>query len=240
MKILKNKIIIVIGANGLLGKEFVKSIKKQKGNVISADITNNNEYYVDITSKKSINKLISKVENKYGKIDAVVNTSYPRNKNYGKEFFDVKYKDFCENTNLHLGGYFLVAQSFASFFKKQGYGNIVNIASIYGVIAPKFNIYDGTNMTMPVEYAAIKSAIIHLTQYMTNYLKDLNIRVNCISPGGIFDNQDKKFVKEYAKLCTNKGILDKEDINGTLIFLLSDLSKSINGQNIIVDEGFTV
>lgn len=257
-ELLRNRVVVVTGGAGLLGKELVKGIVKCGGIGIIADIneikgreTENeftasglNERYefvrMDITSKASIRQVIEYLHDKYGKIDALVNNAYPRNENYGRKFEDVEYDDFCENVNLHLGGYFLVSQQFAIYFKKQGYGNIVNISSIYGVIAPRFEIYEGTNMTMPVEYACIKSAIIHLTRYMAKYFKAYNIRVNCISPGGIFDNQPEKFMKEYNRFCLQKGILDKDDIVGTLIFLLSDLSRYINGQNIVVDDGFSL
>jgi NAD(P)-dependent dehydrogenase (short-subunit alcohol dehydrogenase family) len=155
-------------------------------------------------------------------------------------FFDVTFEDFNENINLNLGGYFLTSQQFALYFKKQGYGNIINISSIYGVVPPKFEIYEETDMTVPVEYAAIKSALIHLTKYMAKYLKGTNIRVNCLSPGGIFDNQNEKFLSKYNDKCLNKGMLDANDLTGTLLFLISDQSKYINGQNLIVDDGFTL
>jgi NAD(P)-dependent dehydrogenase (short-subunit alcohol dehydrogenase family) len=111
---------------------------------------------------------------------------------------------------------------------------------IDGVIAPKFEIYEGTAMTMPAEYAAIKSAVIHLSRYIAKSLKGMHIRVNCISPGGILDRQADAFLKAYGDQCLNRGMLDASDINGTLIFLLSQASKDINGQNIIVDDGFTL
>ena len=95
-------------------------------------------------------------------------------------------------------------------------------------------------MTVPVEYAAIKSGMLHLTKYMAKYLKGKNIRVNAISPGGILDSQPKEFLSEYNKQCSTKGMLDSNDLNGTLIFLLSDMSSYINGQNIIVDDGFSL
>lgn len=256
--LLNGKVILVTGGAGLLGQEFVRAIVENGGIAIIGDInekegqricqklcnvlnSNNINYYtLDITSKESIQKCISFLDKNFGKVDALVNNAYPRNKNYGRHFFDVEYEDFCENVSLHLGGYFLASQQFASYFKKQKYGNIINIASIYGVVAPKFEIYTGTNMTVPIEYAAIKSAIIHLTRYMAKYFKGLNIRVNCISPGGIVDNQPEIFLNEYLKKCINKGMLENRDITDTLIFLLSDMSKYINGQNVVVDDGFTL
>jgi len=93
---------------------------------------------------------------------------------------------------------------------------------------------------LPIEYAAIKSALIRMTKYLAKYLKDCNIRVNSISPGGIFDNQPDEFVKKYNEKCLSKGMLAKSDLNGTLLYLLSDMSKYVNGQNIIVDDGFVL
>ena len=255
---LKNKVIIITGGAGLLGKEFVKAVVKQNAIAIIADInekvalktkvklskelnTENIDFaHLDITSSKSLQKCIKYLDKKYKKIDALVNNAYPRNKNYGNHFFDVEYDDFVENLGLNLGGYFTSSQQFAKYFQKQGYGNIINISSIYGVIAPKFEIYKKTSMTVPVEYAAIKSGLIHLTKYMAKYFKGMNIRVNTLSPGGIFDNQDEIFLQNYKKECLNKGMLDKSDLNGTLIYLLSNASKYVNGQNIIVDDGFSI
>ena len=255
---LKDKVVIITGGAGLIGQEFVKAVVEQHGIAIIADI--NEEVgsqvqaqlrfdldsssidfaHLDITSKDSIAAMIRTLHERYGHIDALVNNAYPRNKNYGHHFFDVDYSDFCENLNLNLGGYFLTSQQLANYFQKQRYGNIINISSIYGVIAPKFEVYDNTPMTMPVEYAAIKSAIIHLTKYMAKYFKGMNIRVNTLSPGGIIDQQPTAFLESYRKQCLNKGMLDKSDLCGTLVYLLSDMSAYVNGQNIVVDDGFSL
>lgn len=255
---IKGHIIVITGGAGLIGKEFVKAVVENNGIAIIADINTqignrvkeelSHELHsdaidfveLDITSKESLNSTIQYLNDKYSKIDALVNNAYPRNKNYGKHFFKVEYADFCENLNLNLGGYFLASQQFALYFQKQGFGNIINISSIYGVIAPKFEVYDNTPMSMPVEYAAIKSALLMLTQYMAKYFKGMNIRVNAISPGGILDHQPEPFLESYKKQCLNKGMLDKSDLQGTLIYLLSDMSRYVNGQNIIVDDGFSL
>lgn len=257
-QLLNGKIIIVTGGAGLIGQEFIKAIIEQGGIGIIADI--NEEYgkrvkkniesefktenidfvKLDITDRESVKNTINYIVKKHKKIDALVNNAYPRNKNYGRHFFDVEYDDFCDNINKQLGGYFLCSQQFAIYFKNQGYGNIINMASIYGFTAPKFEIYENTNMTMPVEYAAIKSAIINLTKYMAKYFKDMNIRVNALSFGGILDNQPKKFLEKYNFFGLSKGMLSVNDVRGPLIYLLSDMSKYMNGQNIIVDDGWSL
>jgi len=255
---LNDKVIVITGGAGLLGQEFARTILENNGKVIIADLNQERGLeasinlqklfphaiadfqILNINNKDSILHLIKDLHQKYGRIDALINNAYPRNKNYGRKFEDVTYEDFCENININLGGYFLTSQQFLHYFCEQGFGNIINISSIYGVIAPRFEVYENTPMTMPVEYAAIKSALIHLTGYMAKYYKGKNIRVNSISLGGIFDNQPGAFLESYKAFCLNKGMLDKSDINGTLVYLLSDMSQFVNGQNIIVDDGFTL
>ena len=258
---LNRKIIIVTGGSGLIGKGLIKAIAENNGIAFIADIINNykktiineedsNEMEingrikfikVDINSKKTIIKMIDTVIKNYGKIDALVNCAYPRNKNFGRKFEDVTYEDFCENINLHIGGYFLVTQQIIKIMKKQKYGNIINIGSIYGFTAPRFEIYNGTEMTAAVEYAAIKGAIINLTKYLASYLGKYNIRVNCISPGGVFNNQAESFIKKYCeRVLLGKRMANVDDLTGILLFLLSDTSKYLTGQNIVVDGGWSI
>ncbi len=250
------KVVIVAGGSGLLGSNFcshissagahciVADIDKYRSSKLAEDIRSKgfdcNSICTDITCGSSVDNLISETMNKFGRIDALVNNAYPKNKNYGEKLEDVTFNDFCENINAHLGGYFLMMQKFAKFFVSQGYGNIVNISSIYGFLPPRFEIYGDTKMTMPVEYAAIKSGVIQLTKYFAQYYKGKGIRVNTISPGGILNGQPLEFQENYEKFCNSKGLLEGSDIAPTLLFLLSDCSKRITGQNLIVDDGFTL
>jgi len=256
---LKNKTIIITGGSGLIGSVFSTVSAKYGANVVIIDIDkkksdnlvmqikekvgNDKIIYLkcDITSLNDIKKSIDIIVSKFGEISALVNNAYPRNKNYGMKFEDVTYEDFCENINMHLGGYFLTTQQVSKVMIKQNIGNIINIASIYGFAAPRFDIYEGTGMTNAVEYAAIKGAIINLTKYLASYLVKYNIILNCISPGGIFDNQPESFVKKYSqKVLLEKRMANVDDLTGALLFLLSDSSKYITGQNIVVDGGWSL
>lgn len=256
--LLENKNIIVVGGAGLLGQAFCKAIVAQGGNVVVADIDvvraeqavghvraaggtgSVGAAVVDITSKASLQALIKRCSERFGRIDAVVNNAYPRNKNYGRRLEQVEYADFCENVNLHLGGYFLSTQQFAEHFREQGGGAVINVSSIYGTVAPRFEVYEGTPMTMPVEYAAIKAALQHLSVYFMRYYKGHPIRFNCLVPGGILDKQPEAFLNAYRQYSQTKGMLAPEDLCGALVFLLSDLSQYVNGQNLIVDDGWSV
>lgn len=163
------------------------------------------------------------------------------NKTYGRKLFDVTLASFNENLSLHLGSSFLISQQAAQFLcDKKKPVSMVNISSIYGVIAPKFNIYDNTQMTMPVEYAAIKSALLHLNKYIVAYVNNSGFRINSVSPGGILTTNQLNFVRHIEKNTHGTGMLDVNEMTGSIVFLLSDQSRYVTGQNIIVDDGFSL
>jgi NAD(P)-dependent dehydrogenase (short-subunit alcohol dehydrogenase family) len=257
LSMLADKVVVVTGGAGLLGRQLAKSIMEHGGTSVIADLDYDRAktlafelaeltgcksfpIEMDITSPESVDGVISKVNTRYGPISALINNAYPKNKNYGNELFDVTYSDFCENISLNIGGFFLVTQKMTEYFLNQGFGNIISIGSIYGVVAPRFDVYKNTNMTMPVEYAAIKSAILHLNQYFMKYTTGSDIRYNCVSPGGIFDQQPQGFVNKYNEYTHGKGMLHPKDVASVVTFLLSDDSSFINGQNIVVDDGWVV
>lgn len=253
---LTGKTIVVTGGAGLLGAMFARAIAGAGGRAIVADHNlaaatevagqiaadhpgRASPLTMDITDTGSVTAAIATLSAQ-GAISGLVNNAYPRNAAYGARLEDVTYTDFCENMGLHAGGYFLTSQKFAAHFAANGGGVIVNMSSIYGVIAPRFSVYDGTRMTMPVEYAAIKAAVLHLTRYFAQYYKKQGVRVNAISPGGIADRQPQAFLDAYAAHCGTRGMLDKDDITGALLFLLSDAARYMTGQNLVVDDGFTL
>lgn len=250
---LKNKTILIIGAGGLLGANVVKASQRLDAKIIAADICIKamserllqlgveleqvTLESVDITNTASVASLFDK----YDCLDGAVNCTYPRNKLYGAHFFDVDIESFNENLALHLGSAFLFTQRCAKYFKEhENPFSLVNISSIYGVIVPKFEVYDNTTMTMPVEYAAIKSAILHMSKYTVKYVNDSRFRINSVSPGGIFDNQPDSFLAKYKSHTNGAGMLDVSEILGAVLFLLSDGSKFVTGQNIIVDDAFSL
>ncbi len=254
---LAGKVIVVTGGAGLLGRAFTRGIVERGGTVVVADIDLGRATEVagaieptrhgaaipaevDVTVESSVSRLIAETKLRCGHIDAVVNNAYPRNAAYGRTLEAVTYPDFCENVGLHAGGYFLVAQCFAMYFAEQGGGNIVNMASIYGTLPPRFEVYEGTAMTMPVEYAVIKAGILQLTRYLAQFYKSRGIRVNALSPGGIFDHQPSAFLARYRAMSGSKGMLSPNDLVGTLAFLLSDDSRYMTGQNLVVDDGFSL
>lgn len=256
---LQNKTVLVIGAAGSIGQCIVQATVAAGANVVALDrdpsgldklresiVCRSDQLlsgYIDMTDQSSIVRSLENAEKKFGTIDGAVNTAYPRNTHYGRQFFDVEYTDFCENISLHMGGYFLFMQSCARYaLERQQPFSFVNLSSIYGSMAPRFDVYTGTAMTMPIEYAAIKAGIEQMTRYVNAYMKgrQVRFRANCVSPGGILAGQDEKFLAQYAKHCLSKGMLDAEDVTGTIVYLLSDASSHLVGQNLIVDDGFSI
>lgn len=243
---LNGKTVVITGGLGLIGSELASACRDAGAEVVILDIkgiknagNNVTNYPCDITSVASVRKALKAVLRDFGKIDVLVNNAYPRNGNYGRLFEKIRLEDWAENVHAHLGGYFNVTQQVARFMMKRKAGSIINMGSIYGMVGPDFSIYKGTSMTMPAEYAAIKGGILNLTRYLATYLAPHQIRVNAVSPGGILDGQDPRFVKNYCRRVPLGRMGYPDDISGPVLFLASDASRYVTGQNIAVDGGWT-
>lgn len=241
---LKNKVVIVTGGSGLIGKPILKHLRDNGAIVINADINNKNipetgDYYCDVTSEKSIIELIDLVIKNHGRIDGLVNNAYPRTKDWGNKFEDVSLKSWRENVDMQMNSVFLICQVVLKFMKNCKSGSIVNISSIYGVVGNDFTIYEGYGGTSPAAYSAIKGGIINFTRYLASYYGKHNIRVNCVSPGGIKDNQNPSFIEKYEEKSPLKRLGKPQEIAPAITFLLSDEASFITGHNLMVDGGWT-
>ena len=168
---LKDKIILLTGGFGLLGKSILIKLQNEGAFVINADIVAKDtadfsNMYLDITSEDSIQSLFSRIFKKFGRIDGVVNNAYPRTADWGNKFENIKFNSWKQNVDFQLNSYFLVSQTALKYMKENRSGSIVNISSIYGVVGPDFTLYNGTDMTMPAAYSAIKGGLINLTRYL--------------------------------------------------------------------------
>ena len=247
-------VVLVTGAAGRLGSEFSKAICKAGGKVVLVDVNKDNltrlckelpsnqVFFAKSNggSAEEIDNVISEAKLRFGKIDAAIHAAYPRSKGWGTKFEEISETHLNEDLSNHLGGAIIFSQRILDFFKMQGYGNLIHISSIMGVANPKFENYEGTSMVSPIEYTAIKSGLIAITKYLAKYYKGNGIRVNCVSPGGILDGQPKLFLEKYRASCNAKGMLDANDITGAILYLLSDASSFMTGQNIIVDDGWSL
>jgi len=255
--LLKNKQAIVTGGAGLVGAELCRALSEAGACVYMADndadkanailrakrFNNKRIKYLpfDITSAESMDEAFCKVIKKSKKIDAFINCAYPRTSDWGNCLEDVTSESFRKNVDMHLNGYFLSSQKALSFMRKQrSAGVVINFGSIYGVMAPRFDIYKGTKMTMPVAYSAIKAGVVGFSKYLAAYYGKYNIRVNVVCPGGLFNDQDPRFVKAYAKFTPMGRMASPSDIVGPVIFLCSDAARYITGQVLMVDGGWSI
>ena len=240
------KNVIFIGGSGLIGSSLInnKDIKKNY-NCINFDLNSKNKknfYLTDSINRNSLDISFNNFIKKFKNLYAVVNCAYPK-KNNIKELPNINQKDFLTDINNHFGLYLNVVQVFCDYFtKKNKPGIIINFSSIYGSFLPRFEIYKKTlTKSSSLQYMIIKNSIDSMTRYSAKFFLKKNIRINNISPGGIVGIQkDKKFIKNYGKFTSDGYMLNKSDIVGVVSFLLSYKSKKITGQNIVIDDGFTL
>ena len=246
---MKNKTVILIGSEGLIGKNFKNFLIKKNFNILCLDIKNKPIHKVSnkiIYLKKNVNnpkallEAIKYSDKKFGGIDYVIDCSYPSmivDRKTKRNNYQLLKKSISNN----IASPIMICEIFCEYFKnKKKNGNLILLSSIQGVMAPKFKHYLKTNMNSPVEYAALKFGIVGIVKYFAKLYGKFNINVNCISPGGILNKQPKIFIKNYKDDCLVKGMLDPDDLNSALEFLMNENSKMVNGQNLIIDDGWSL
>lgn len=238
------KIILVTGGSGLIGMEIINNLQNNGATAINLDLNVESDldkgaWQCDITKDDSIEQTVAAVLDKFGKIDGLVNNAYPRTKDWGIPFEAIRVDSLRKNVDFQLNSYFIFCQKVLSVMRIQRFGSIVNIGSTYGVVGNDFTIYEDTEMSPPAEYTAIKGGIINLTRFLASLYGKHNVRVNCVSPGGIFDHQPEPFVTAYEKKVPMKRMGTPQDIAPAVVFLLSDDAGYITGHNLMVDGGWT-
>lgn len=244
MNKLVGKIIVVTGGSGLIGKAIIAHLISEGAVAINAeiDVTDDLENRVincDVTQSESVQTAINKILKRYERIDGWVNNAYPRTSDWGLPFEEVPAESWKKNVDLQLNSIFICSQLILKIMQDQRSGSIVNLSSIYGVVAPDFGVYQGTGMTMPAAYAAIKGGVVNFTRYLASYYGRDRIRVNCVSPGGIFNNQNEEFVKQYEDRVPMGRMGLASEIAPAISYLLSDEASYITGHNLMIDGGWT-
>ena len=252
-KDLKNKNVVITGGNGFLGKQLCNAFLNQGSKVFVLDIKKPKSknklifFKTDITQEVDLKKFLTFLKQKKIKIDVLINGAakdyVPTKKNENKEKFNLENfseKVWNEDLNVGLTGSFLTTKILGSYMAKNKNGVILNISSDLGIIAPNQNIYKKTNFVKPVSYSVVKHGIIGLTKYTASYWAKKNIRCDAIAPGGIFNNQNSSFVKKINQLIPLGRMAKKNEYNGLILFLCSDLSSYITGSVVVADGGRTI
>ena len=237
---------LLVGSNGRIGKAICEHLINNNHNVFGLDIKNTKKKHenyifnnVNITKSAQIDKFFD--TNKKINFLNLIYCAYPFNKSWGTKFEKLNFKNLSENITSQLTSQIYFLKNFFNHsIKNKARVKVILFSSIQGLGSPKFEHYKSLNMGTPIEYSATKASVINITKYLAKYYKGYGYNINCISPGGIKDNQNKIFIKRYKKSSLNNGLLDPKDILSTVDFLISNKSKFINGQNIIVDDGWSI
>ena len=260
---LKNKVAVVTGALGLIGKNHCEALSEAGANVVVCDLdesqckifaSNLNEKSIgletDITKKDSVVKLKDDILKELGKIDILVNNAAindmfenPQAAAEQSKFENYPLELWQKSLDVNVTGMFLCSQILGSEMAKNGKGSIINIASTYGIVGPDQSLYkkqDGTqSFYKSAAYPVTKGAVISFTRFLAAYWGNKGVRVNTLSPGGVENQQDEYFIDNYSKKTPLGRMAKPTDYKGALIFLASDASDYMTGANLVVDGGWT-
>ena len=261
---LSGKVVLVTGGAGLLGQVFCQAFADSGADVAVVDIDDQAAKSVatniatksgrkvcgigcDITSPESVSKMVKTVVSELGRIDVLINNAASKGSSldeFFKPFEDYSLQTWREVMSVNIDGLFLVAQAVGKQMKLQGGGSIIQTSSIYGVVAPDQRIYEGSEyngrpINTPAVYSASKAAVLGLTSYLSTYWANSGIRVNSLTPGGISTGQNKTFDEKYSNRVPLRRMGQASELVGALIYLASDASSYVTGQNIIVDGGLS-
>lgn len=253
---LKNKVVIVTGGYGYLGKAITESLLFHEAKVyvmarteskftatFGDDMVNRNQLSFvagDISSSESIINAFQEVFDKEGRIDVLINNAFYSKGQSPENMTDEEWSNCMEGT---LGSVFRTTRGIIPYFKEAKQGKIINVSSMYGLVAPDFKVYDDYPLFLnPPHYGAAKAGVLQLTKYYASYLGHLNVQVNAVTPGPFPSDQVsqfKGFVRELQSKTSLNRVGKPEDLAGSFVFLASDAANYITGQNIIVDGGWT-
>lgn len=250
--LLHDRVILLTGGAGLYGRGLAAMLAEAGATLILASRNREKLQVVaeeesakghrvfaeslDQGDEASVIALKARIEEQHGILHGLVNNSVLRPMKGAKGTAE----QFAESMRVNATGVMLMHRVFGEAMAGAGRGSIVNIGSIQGMIGPSYELYEGTNMgDMPPDYFFHKGGMLNLTRFYAAYFGPRNVRVNCLSPGGFFNNQPELFVKRYAEHTMLNRMADDDDLGGAVIFLLSDSSRYITGVNLPVDGGYT-
>ena len=265
---LTGRVAIVTGGVGLLGKEFCRTLVEAGASVACVDLNADATKKVagdlvaggyraigiatDITKPNSVNAMVASVLAVFGRLDVLVNSAAldpkfdPDAAAKGiapGAFEDYPLEQWNAALNVNLTGMFLVTQACVKQMVAQGKkGSVINICSTYGLNGPDQRIYikDGKRVAFkPVYYTVTKAGVMGFTKYLAAYYAGTEIRVNALTPGGVFNNHEEYFVTNYSAKTIIGRMAKKDEMNGALLFLASDASSYMTGNNVVVDGGWT-
>jgi NAD(P)-dependent dehydrogenase (short-subunit alcohol dehydrogenase family) len=256
---LNNRVALITGGAGLLATEHAIALADYGAKVYLSDFNlakceeavgklkemgiNAIALHGDVTSKQSWQDTLDTILKNEGKIDILVNnagfTNQSKSANFDATFENFPLEDWNSIMNVNLTGTFLGCQVIGKHMVEKGKGSIINIASLYGVVSPNHKIYPGTGISQPVAYSVSKHGVVSLTKYLATLWAEKGVRVNSLTPGGIFNGHEGLFLERFKQLNPIGRMSDKSELRGGIVFLASDASSHVIGHNLIIDGGWT-
>lgn len=262
---LEGRVALVTGGAGLLGEQFCHTLAAAGAAVAVVDLSPEgarrvaegiqaaggqaHPYTVDITDPAAVRAAVDDIRTRWGRLDVLVNSAAldPKVSAEGAVRSSSAFEDFPLETwrqalDVNLTGMFIVTQAVARVMSQQGKGSIINICSTYGLVGPDQRIYQKPGQPpqfKPVYYTVTKAAVLGFTRYLATYYAGTEIRVNALTPGGVYNRQDEAFVQAYSARTVLGRMARKDEMNGALLFLASDASSYMTGANLVVDGGWT-
>jgi 2-deoxy-D-gluconate 3-dehydrogenase len=264
---LSGRVAILTGGAGLLGKEYARALAGAGAHVVVADISGQAADAViraiqeesgrsglalqtDVANEASVRRMVRETLSAYGRVDILVNNAaldpkFDRQQatRHIAAFETFPLELWNQGLAVNLTGMFLSAREVAEPMLRQGSGCIINICSTYGLVGPDQRLYEqtgpGPRFYKPITYSVTKSAVLGLTRYLATYWAGRNIRVNALTPGGVYNDHDEEFVSRYSARTPLGRMAERSEYNGALLFLASDASSYMTGANLVVDGGWT-
>ena len=262
---LKNKVSVITGATGILGKEFSIALAEYGSDLALIDIDKASldkmatslskkygikckGYLCNVSHEKMVKQTVVEIEKDIGKIDILLNNAATKTDSLEEFFMPLEKYDldtWKEIMDVNLNGMYIVAKEIGSRMARRKKGSIVQTSSIYSsLMAPDQRIYKGSkylgvSINTPAAYSVSKAGIVGLTLHLASYWGKNKVRVNTLSPGGICSGQNSKFKESYSKRVPLNRMANKEEIIGAMLYLASDASSYVTGQNIFVDGGLS-
>lgn len=254
---LDGKVVVLTGAAGIIGTEVVREFLEAGARVFALDrdaalldskLGTSHETLLtcvaDVSSRPSLEGAMAVLQERWGLPHALINNAATKSANFFEPFESFPVEDWNEVMAVNLTGAMLSAQVFGSPMAARGGGSIINTLSIYGIVAPDQRIYEGSQylgraINTPAIYSASKAGLWGLTKYLASYWGHRGVRVNAVTPGGVFSGQNDAFVENYSRRTPLGSMASADDMANAMRYLASDASKYVTGHNLVVDGGWT-
>jgi len=253
---LDDRVAVVTGGAGVLGQEFARTLAERGAQVVLADLDQSRcdksaadisdvhkrtclGISADVTSPMAVAAMVDRTRSEFGRIDVLINNAATQPPGFFAPLQEYSLDVWNQVLAVNLTGMFVVAQAVGKVMVEQGRGSIINISSIYGIVASDHRIYDGCDFNTPAVYAVSKAGVIGLTKYLAAYWADKGVRVNAVTPGGVFREQEDPFLSAYTSRVPMGRMARQDELSGAVVYLASDASGYVTGHNLVIDGGLT-